>query len=183
MAGFCALWGTWGFVFSANALMVKGAGMTQAAAAAVVATFGVGGFIAKPLIGAISDWLGARRKWPAIACLAGFVTMLIVFALIRNESWFFVAGPLLGVAAFVYSPMLAALVAEAVPRDSTGTASGLSNALWQLAGVVVPVAVGYAFSQSQSFTVPFVVLALGPFLGILCLLAVKEKAPSSRQDV
>jgi hypothetical protein len=35
--------------------------------------------------------------------------MLIVFALIRNESWFFVAGPLLGVAAFVYSPMLAAL--------------------------------------------------------------------------
>ena len=106
--------------------------------------------------------------------LAGFVAMLLVFATIRGEVGFFIAGPLLGVTAFIYSPMLAAMVAEAVPRESTGTASGLSNALWQLGGVLVPVTVGYAFSLTQSFTVSFAVLALGPLLGILCLLGVKE---------
>jgi len=183
IAGFGALWGTWGFTFSANALMVKGAGMTQPAAAAVVATFGVGGFIAKPLVGAISDWLGARRKWPAIMCLTGFVAMLLVFATIRSEAWFFVVGPMLGVAAFAYSPLMAAMVAEAVRGDSTGTASGLSNALWQLGGVVVPIAIGYAFGLTQSFTVPFFVLALGPLLGIVCLVAVKEPKPILRQSV
>ncbi len=144
IAGFGALWGTWGFTFSANALMVKG---------------------------------------PAIMCLTGFVAMLLVFATIRSEAWFFVVGPMLGVAAFAYSPLMAAMVAEAVRGDSTGTASGLSNALWQLGGVVVPVAIGYAFGLTQSFTVPFFVLALGPLLGIVCLVAVKEPKPILRQSV
>lgn len=173
-AGFGALWGTWGFAFSANALMVKGAGLTAATAASVVATFGVGGFIAKPLIGIISDWLGARRKWPAIVTLIGFVAILLIFPIIRSEWAFFVAGPLLGVTAFIYSPLMAAMVAETAPRDSTGAASGLSNALWQLGGVIVPVTVAFAFSRTQSFAASFIVLAAGPLLGILCLLPVRE---------
>jgi sugar phosphate permease len=175
-AGFGALWATWGFTFSANTLMVQGAGISQAVAGAVVATFGVGGLIAKPLIGFVSDWLGGRRKWLAILCLAGLIAMLLVFASIRSATGFFLAGPLLGVMAFVYSPLLAAMVAESVSRDSTGTASGLSNAFWQLGGVLVPVTVGYVFSQTHSFTVPFVVLALGPLLSILCLIPVRESA-------
>jgi len=179
VAGFGALWGTWGFAFSANTLMVKGAGISQATAAGVVATFGVGGLVAKPLIGFISDWLGGRRKWLAIATLAGFVAMLLVFASIRSETGFFLAGPLLGVTAFIYSPMLAAMVAETVSRNSAGTASGLSNAFWQLGGVLVPVTVGYVFSQTHSFSLPFGVLALGPLLGILCLLPVKESGSRS----
>jgi len=174
LAGFGALWGTWGFAFSSNALMVKGAGMSQETAAAIVATFGIGGFFAKPLVGLASDWLGGRRKWPAIVSLAGFVIMLLTFGSIRSPWAFFVAGPLLGVTAFVYSPLLAAMVAESVPRASTGTASGFSNALWQLGGVLVPVTVGYAFSQTQSFTISFTVLAVGPLLGLLCLLGVRE---------
>jgi len=177
LAGFGALWGTWGFAFSSNALMVKGVGMSQETAAAIVATFGIGGFLAKPLVGLASDWLGGRRKWPTIVSLVGFVIMLFTFGSIRSPWAFFVAGPLLGVTAFVYSPLLAALVAESVPRARTGTASGFSNALWQLGGVLVPVTVGYAFSQTQSFTISFTVLAIGPLLGILCLLGVRERQP------
>ncbi|MEA2767600.1 MAG: hypothetical protein QOD93_562 [Acetobacteraceae bacterium] len=173
-AGFGALWATWGFTFSANTLMVQGAGISQTMAGGVVATFGVGGLVAKPLIGFISDWLGGRRKWLAILSLAGLVVMLLVFASIRNATGFLLAGPLLGVMAFVYSPLLAAMVAETVSRDSTGTASGLSNAFWQLGGVLVPVTVGYVFSQTHSFTLPFGVLALGPLLSILCLIPVRE---------
>ena len=175
LAGFGALWGTWGFAFWSNALMVRGHGLAPAQAATIVALFGLGAAVAKPVIGLLSDWLGGRRKPIALACLAGFVAMLFVFGSLETETAFRIAAPFLGVAAFGYSPMLTALVAELAGKNSAGSASGVTNAFWQLGSLIVPVVVGVVFQATGSFLAAFAALACGPLLAFVALLAVREQ--------
>lgn len=175
-AGFGALWGTWGFAIWSNALMVRGHGMSPAEAASVVALFGVGAVAAKPLIGLLSDRLGGARRVPALICLALFAVMLLLFGSLANRRDFLIAAPFLGVTAFAYSPLTTALVAELAGRARAGTASGASNAFWQLGNVAVPAVVGLVFQHTGSFLWAFMTLAAGPAIAASCLLAVKSNA-------
>ena len=177
LAGFGALWGTWGFAFWSNALMVRGHGLPPAQAAGIVALFGLGAAVAKPIIGWLSDRLGGRRKPPALICLAAFVLLLLVFGHLQTASAFRLAAPFLGVAAFGYSPMTTALVAELAGVEAAGAASGVTNAFWQLGNVLVPLAVGYVFQASGSFMAAFATLACGPALAVVALVAVRERKP------
>ena len=173
-AGFGAMWGTWGFAFWANALMIKGHGVSPVDAGLVVAVVGVAAIIGKPLIGVVSDWLGNRNKEIIIAILVLFMVMLLVFGSLGTKAGFLAAAPLLGVGAFVYSPILAALVASVSGVALAGSATGFTAAFWQLGSVIVPVVVGLVFQTTGSFYSAFITLALGPLLGIACLLFVRE---------
>ncbi len=178
LAGFGALWGTWGFAFWANALMVRGHGISPVDAGFVVASFGVGAIVAKPVIGFISDRMGGRRKPSALVCLVLFVAALLVFGRMDTLTGFRLVAPALGVAAFVYSPMLSAMVAETAGTKLAGSALGITNAVWQLGSTVVPLAVGVVFASTGSFFAAIAALAAGPALAILLLVPVRE----ARQD-
>ncbi|OAF14864.1 hypothetical protein AYJ54_41345 [Bradyrhizobium centrolobii] len=117
IAGFGANWGTWGFAFWATALMVRGHQLTRVDAGAVTAIFGVAAAVAKPLYGYLSDRLGGKRRSLVIYDLIGFCIMLVVFGQIESKGAFLLAAPLLGVTAFIYSPLLAALITESVDRS------------------------------------------------------------------
>jgi sugar phosphate permease len=173
-AGFGALWGTWGVAFWANALLVKGHGLSVEKAGLVVALFGIGAVVAKPLVGLISDWLGGIRRVPTVICLAGFVVMLLVFGSLRTDSAFVLTAPLLGVFAFACSPLMAASIVEVAGRQLAGSATGLTNALWQLGSAIVPLAVGAVYHASNSFYAAFITLAVGPSLGTVAMLLVHE---------
>jgi len=173
-AGFGALWGTWGVAFWANALLVKGHGFAVEKAGLVVALFGIGAVVAKPLVGLVSDWLGGIRKVPILICLPGFVVMLLVFGALRTDTAFMLTAPLLGVFAFVPTTLMATLIAEVAGRGLTGSATGLTNALWQLGSAIVPLAVGAVYHASNSFYAAFIMLALGPLLGTIAMLPVRE---------
>ena len=173
-AGFGALWGTWGVAFWANALLVRGHGLSAEEAARVVALFGIGAVIAKPIVGLISDWLGGIRRVPILICLVGFVLMLLVFGALRSDTAFMFAAPLLGVFAFVYSPLMAALIAEVAGQQLAGSATGLTNSFWQLGSAIVPLAVGAVYHASHSFYAAFITLAVGPLLGAIAMLLVRE---------
>jgi predicted MFS family arabinose efflux permease len=67
---------------------------------------GITAMLGKPLIGLLSDWLGGREKWLTIGTLSLFAIMLLVFGLLDNKLAFQLAAPLLGLGAFVYSPLL-----------------------------------------------------------------------------
>ena len=149
LAGFGALWGTWGFAFWANALMVRGHGVSVVDAGLVVASFGVGAIVAKPVIGFISDRLGGRRKLPALVCLVLFVATLLLFGQMTTLGGFRLVAPVLGVAAFVYSPMLNVMVAETAGRALAGSALGISNAIGQLGSTIVPLAVGAVYGAHR----------------------------------
>jgi sugar phosphate permease len=179
LAGFGAFWGTWGFAFWANALMIRGHGLSPVSAGFIVALVGAGAIAGKPIVGLLSDWFGGVRKIPIIICLVAFGAMLLLFGMLSTELEFRVAAPILGVAAFVYSPLMGAMVAETVGVQRAGSATGVTAAFWQLGSVVVPVVVGLAFQATNSFYMAFVTLAAGPLLGALCMVFVEERGERS----
>jgi sugar phosphate permease len=173
IGGFCGSWGTWGFAFWANALLVKGHGLSGIEAGQITAIFGIGALVAKPLYGWLSDLLPLPRKYMVVACYAAFAAMLMVFGLL-DTGWLRIAAPILGVTAFVYSPIMSALLTEMIGKRSVGTAAGLMNAFWQTGVVIVPLVVGGVFQATGSFIAAFVVLAAGPAIGSICMLLVRE---------
>lgn len=174
LAGFGGFWGTWGFAFWANALMIRGHGLSPVEAGFVVSLAGVAAIVGKPAFGWLSDRLGNRPKWLVVASFALFAVMLVVFGTLHDRLSFQLAAPLLGLGAFVYSPLLAVLVAEVSGPARAGAATGLTAGLWQLGSVIVPLAVGAVFQQTGSFMGAFLVLAAGPVFGALCMLFVPE---------
>ena len=175
IAGFGAMWGTWGFTFWANALMVKSHGLTAAEAASIMVLFGVGAVVAKPVIGVLSDWFGGKRKILVVICLGGFAPALFAFGWSNSTDAFRYMAPVLGVFAFVYSPLMGAMVAEIAGADLAASATGLTNALWQVGSVVVPIVVGAVFQATESFHIAFAALAAGPAIGAVVMAFVRSE--------
>ncbi len=182
-AGFGALWGTWGFAFWAGSLMVRGHGIARVDAGYVVALFGVGAIVAKPLIGLLSDLLGGRRRALIVGCLLFFVAMLLVFSQLGTLGAFLVAGPLLGVGAFAYSPLMNTMVAEASGSGLAASGAGVTNAIWGLGSVIVPSLLGVVFAETGSFVLACLTLAVGPLFGAVCMLFVREPSTSAPSPV
>ena len=174
LTGFAAFWGTWGFAFWANALMVRGHGVSPVEAGFIVSLAGIAAIIGKPLIGYLSDALGGRRKWLTIATFVLFAAMLLVFGALSSPSAFQIAAPLLGLGAFLYSPLLAAMVAEASGAALAGSAAGILGGIWQLGSVTVPLVVGVVFQSTGSFEAAMATLAAGPAVAVICMCFVRE---------
>ena len=174
LVGFAGLWGTWGFAFWANALMVKGRGLTSIEAGAVMSLVGIAAIIGKPLIGWLSDLLGGRCKWLAFATFVLFMVMLLAFGSLSTPAGFAMAAPLVGLGAFLYSPLMAAMVAQSSGPALAGSAAGVLAGFWQLGSVIVPVVVGMVFQATGSFLAAFATLACGPLLAAIGILFVRE---------
>jgi len=178
LSGFGAMWGTWGFAFWASTLMTRGRHLSTVEAGGIVAMFGTGAIISKPLIGILSDRLGGIRKIPVVICLLSFVAALLLFGTLRTKGEFRLLAPILGVTAFAYSPLLGAMVTETAGIRRAGSSAGVTNAFWQLGSVIVPIAVGVVFQATQSFNAAFMTLAAGPLLGACGLMLVHEQKGS-----
>ena len=174
LTGFAALWGTWGFAFWANALMIRGHGLSAVDAGLVMSIVGVAAIIGKPVFGYLSDRWG-RPKWLTVGLLALFAIMLLVFGGLSDKLSFGLAAPLLGIGAFVYSPLLAVMVAEAAGPALAGSATGLTASVWQLGSVIVPLVIGAVFQATGSFMTALAALAVGPAIGAICMLFVTER--------
>jgi sugar phosphate permease len=175
LAGFGALWGTWGFAFWAGLLMRQGHGLSVAQSGTVVSLFGVGAILAKPAIGWLSDLLGGRKQALVISCLVFFVAMLLVFSQLESFGGFALAGAFLGVGAFAYSPLMNTMVAEAAGRGMAASGAGVTNAFWGLGNVIVPTLLTVTFAATHSFVLACVLLAAGPLLGAVCMAFVPDR--------
>ncbi|MEU6262351.1 MFS transporter [Saccharopolyspora shandongensis] len=174
LAGFGGLWGTYGFITWSNALMIKGSHVSPVQAGAVVAIFGIAAVVAKPLIGVISDVFGGKRKILTIVVLGAFVVTLLLFGTATNLTAFMWIAPFLGIAAYVYSPLMVALIPNLSGVRLAGSAAGATNAFWQLGSTIVPVVLGVVFQATGSFFLAFATLAAGPLLGMVLMLGVRE---------
>ena len=170
IAGCGGLWATVGFGAWGNALMTKQYGISPVTAGSIVTLFGIGAVIAKPLLGWLSDIHNGARKRISILCLTAFAIMLIVFGQSSTVSQFYLLAPLLGAAAFGYTPVLMAQVSDASGRNSAGAGAGLTNAIWQSGSAVSPLVVGYFYQQTHSFSIALLTLAVGPVVGVTALL-------------
>lgn len=176
LAGFGGFWGTYGFITWSNALMIKGHGIDPAVAGGIVAIYAALGVLGKPLIGWIADKFNGARRIPAMVVLGCFSIMLVVFGLLDNAMAFFLAAPLLGLGAYCYLPLIVALVPRLVSSNVVGSAAGMTNAMWQIGSVLVPLAVGAVFAATDnSFMAALLTLAAGPFLGMIIMYFVNER--------
>lgn len=173
-AGFAGMWGTWGFTFWANALLIRAHGFSPVETGFIVSLVGIAAIIGKPIIGWFSDSLGGRPKWLIVASYVLFAVMLLIFGELNGKLAFEIAAPLLGIGAFVYSPLLAVMVADASGPALAGSATGVTAGLWQLGSITVPVVVGVVFQVTGSFLCAFATLAAGPALGTIVMLFVTE---------
>jgi len=175
LSGFGLFWGIVGFTNWANTLMVKGYHIPLVRAGLVVALFGIGAMVGKPLMGFVADRLAGHYKPLSIFCVASFAVMLLLFGRLSTEIMFLLIAPLVGITCQWAVPVMATLITEEATVGLTGTATGLTNAVWQLSGAAVPLAVGGIFQATRSFDAAFGVLAAGPVFGVLMLLFVREK--------
>jgi nitrate/nitrite transporter NarK len=90
---------------------------------------------------------------------------------------FLAVAPVLGIAAYAYSPLTAAMIPKLAGERLAGSAAGGVNAVWQLGSVLVPAAVGPVFHATGSFYAAFVLLAAGPLVGAVVMLAVRDDRP------
>lgn len=169
IAGGGGLWATVGFGAWGNALMTKQYGISPVTAGSIVACFGVGAVIAKPVLGWLSDVYNGARKGISILCLTAFTVALSVFGQCSTITQFYLLAPLLGAVAFGYTPVLMAQVSDASGRNSAGAGAGLTNAIWQSGSAVSPLVVGYFYQQTHSFSVALLTLAVGPVVGVAAL--------------
>jgi sugar phosphate permease len=174
LAGIGGVWGTWGFVLWANALMTAGYKIGPVESGKIVAIFGLWGFISKPIYGWLSDLCGKRRKAFIVACLATFSAALMAFSIQHNAHGFALVAPFLGITAFAYSPLLLTMMSEVVSRSELGAAAGIFNAIHQLGTIAAPVIVGIVFQETTSFVWTFATLAAGPCFGAICMLFVRD---------
>jgi MFS transporter, ACS family, glucarate transporter len=148
--------------------------MTPVESGSLIALFGVAGLLSKPLMGIVLDLVGpARKKVVLITVLVGFACALAWYSVLTEVAQFRIATPLLGLFAFVYTPVLIALVSEIAGTQRTGTAIGITNAVWQLGTVIVPIAIGLVFSATGSFCAAFLALAAGPLIAALVIIPVR----------
>jgi nitrate/nitrite transporter NarK len=100
---------------------------------------------------------------------------------VSSPTAFIRLAPLLGAAAYGWTALLVALIPRLVPSSVTGSVAGISNAIWQLGSVLVPLAVGAVFSATESFNAAFLTLAAGPAMAIVFMLPVRDRAEDRKQ--
>ncbi|GAA1206841.1 MFS transporter [Prauserella alba] len=177
LAGFGGLWGTYGFITWSNTLMVRGNGIDPVDAGVVVVIFAGVAIAVKPLVGIVTDRLGTGRRIPIAIILAAFGATLLVFGTLDSYTAFLWVAPVLGLTAYAYSPLTAAMTPTLVGQHLTGSAAGVVNAFWQLGSVAVPAVVGPVFQVTDSFYAAFVTLAVGPLIGAAVMLCVRDDRP------
>jgi len=176
-AGFCAMWATWGTATWANTYMYKALNLSLVQAGFIMTIYGVAALLCKPLAGILADIFGDKKRIVLFWMLIVFGPMLLVFGMNTNTTLLYIIAPLLGIAAFVYSPVMNTYVGELVELRLVGSATGLVNTIWQLGSLFSPLAVGAVLDATQNYTYAFATLAIGPVLGALVILLVTDKKP------
>lgn len=182
LAGFGALWGTYGFVTWSNLLMTEGVGIDPVQAGIVVVIFGSAAVFAKPLIGIISDSIKLSRRNLTIGILLAFSATLVGFSFATSAVQFLWIAPLLGIVAYVYSPVMLSMIPSLAGDRLAGSAAGGINAFWQLGSAVVPTVIGMVFSATSSFQFAFFALAAGPLLAVIPMLAIRQPTNPSLKE-
>jgi len=175
LAGFGGLWATVGFGAWGNALMTHQYGISPVVAGKIIASFGIGAVIAKPLLGWISDLRGVSRKWLSVLCLIVFAGLLVAFGQCSTASAFFLIAPVLGAFSFGYLPVLMAQISDASGKRLAGASAGWTNAVWQTGSAVAPLVVGMVYGGTHSFLLALGTLAIGPVVGAVAMLFVSKQ--------
>ena len=175
LSGFFAMAATWGTATWANTYMNKSLHVSLVTAGALMSTYGLAGALCKPISGMLSDIFYNKKKYLISILLFCLVPSLLWFGSNTNAQILYILVPILGVFAFVYSPVMNTLIGELVPLRLAGTAAGFINACWQLGSLFAPFTIGLALDLSNNnYFYAFAILALCAFLSGVTILFIRQ---------
>ena len=174
-SGFWVMWATWGTATWANTYLHKALGLSLIQAGAIMSLYGLAALICKPVSGMLADIFRNRKKQLLFWMIILFAPLLLIFGLNTNTALLYVLAPLLGIFAFIYTPVLTLFVGEQVEHSQVASANGLVNTIQQLGALISPLTVGIVLDLTQSYFYAFATLAVGPVLSAVFLLLVKKE--------
>ncbi len=136
-------------------------GYSPTAAGAALLPFILIMFAFSRLSGGLVGRIGARRPLTLGALLAALGFCLFAFAGIGRPYWisFFPAAVVLGLGGALFVAPLTTTVMTAVPREHSGVASGINNAISRAAGLIAVAALGIALATTFDATLNRVLAA------------------------
>jgi len=172
MAGFGILWGSWGFAFWSNALLIHH-GFDAVKVGFVVSLFGGVGIFAKPLVGWIVDRIRIPKTISAATFSFAFAVVLFSFSRLHALESFAIGAGLVGFFGWGAGVIIATLVIDKAGREQSGAAAGIANAIWMIGNGAVSLVVGAVYQHTKTFDSAILTLAAGPAAAavILALLA------------
>jgi MFS family permease len=175
LSGFFAMAATWGTATWANTYMNKSLHVSLVTAGALMSTYGLAGALCKPISGILSDIFYNKKKYLISILLFCLVPSLLWFGSNTNAQLLYILVPILGIFAFVYSPVMNTLIGELVPLRLAGTAAGFVNACWQLGSLFAPFTIGLALDlTNNNYFYAFAILALCAFLSGVTILFIRQ---------
>ena len=176
LSGFFANAATWGTAAWANTYMNKELHVSLMVAGAIMSTYGIAAVISKPISGILGDIVGDKKQYLCGALLLCFAPALLWFGTNTNIQTLYILAPILGVSAYMYSPIQNAYIGEVVPMHMAGTAAGFVNSIWQLGSMACPFVIGLALDKTNNnYYYAFVMLALFALLGGVTMMFIKAK--------
>lgn len=156
--------------------------MNPKEAAFLLGMLGLAQFIPFMLLTPVAGVLADRMDRRHLGAIATFVDLLIGLALAAANTWNFVSLPLLfglaacyGAARVFIGPAISAITPNVVPPELLPKAIATSSIAWQSAAVIGPAAGGFLLAGHPSLPYWFASAML--LLGVLCLLAIRHRAP------
>ncbi|MBS4913118.1 MAG: MFS transporter [Veillonella sp.] len=175
ITGFFATGTTWGVTNWTNLYMVKSLGVTSIFAGSVMTVYGLAALLVKPTIGILSDILPIKKNHLASICLFCFGPALISFAMTMQPNMLYVTGAILGVGAFMYSPLTNALVVQSAPSHLRGTTAGFVNLFNQMGSITAPIILGGILTHTGHYQTALYAISVFPIIGSIILLFVRVK--------
>ena len=172
LAGFWLIWTTVCFITWGNA-HIENLGFDRFDASRVMLSFGLGGLIGSPLGGCIASRTPSL-KWGLAAMFLMIPPCLWLFGEARTLAALAATAAAAGIAVGLANPFTPLLTSLYADKNSLATAGGVTGCLYQLGAVIGPWLLGVSIDFSGGYSLAWAILAVAPFMGILCLLPLQE---------
>jgi len=177
--GFCLIWMEIGFAAFANTFIRKQLNFSLKEAGLVLVAYSIGGVLASPVSGWVSDLIGHRKQIVMVAYAFALV-FTIAFGYQTSLQMLLVIGFIYGFVSYFANPHLSLMIAEIAGKDRSATATGISNVMFQVAAILSPFALGVSIDMTHAFKTIWYILALGPLVGIIVVGIVRP--PTAAQS-
>lgn len=178
-AGFCFIWMEIGFAAFANTFLKKHLGFSIKEAGLILVCYSIGGVLASPASGWISDLIGHRKQLVIGAFVLSFLCTFY-FGYQTTALMLMVVGFIYGFVSYFANPHVSLMIAEIAGKDRSATATGISNVMFQIASILSPLALGISIDITHKFDSIWYILALGPLVGIVVMAVVRP--PTAAQS-
>ena len=160
-------------VFVHGVVALTDMGISYLKAAALIGTITTVSFFGRTVLGMLGDYIEKRYLLFLAYCMISGGIFALAFA--ENLFLIYVFIGLYGVGYGATIPVMASLRAEYFGRTALGKIQGFMSPVAMLAGAAGPVAAGYIFDRTGSYTFAFSVVGTLALIGAFVLVFAKPK--------